>query len=154
MEDTRLHAAWLSGIILVLGSLCVELEALEHEQLHRFKYVRVPRFTMEEFASASEDVRTGNLPFVLSGIGAKWKGLHEFPVEDLATNYSDAIVEFYPYNLIEIGNKPFLVSFRRALNEVRENDKPKYLQVSTLHHVFLVRDPKYDAMEIHSTFSY
>eukprot|EP01138_Halocafeteria_seosinensis_P007355 gb/GECG01007519.1/.p1 GENE.gb/GECG01007519.1/~~gb/GECG01007519.1/.p1 ORF type:complete len:411 (+),score=30.99 gb/GECG01007519.1/:1-1233(+) len=103
-------------------------EAYTTTRAHGFKYVRIPRFTMEEFAAASEDVRTGDMPFVLSGIGSKWKGLHEFPVEELATNYSDAIVEFYPNNLIDIGNKPYLIPFRTALDELRDNETPKYLQ--------------------------
>jgi len=58
----------------------------------------------------------GTKPFILTGAMDSWNIQHLWTLSDLTTRFRDSIVDFYPYNMYQKDNKPYLITLENAIS--------------------------------------
>lgn len=81
---------------------------------------RLPRITLAELMDAGGGYYDGRLPFILPadelGGGANWTAVRErWTLASFAARFPDSIADFYPQNMLDMGNKPYLLPLREVL---------------------------------------
>jgi hypothetical protein len=114
---------WCAGLLLACAS------SAEKTQQYKLK---IPRVTLEELAN-SEELLAGHWPYVLTGFLDEWPAMEKWKDLDyLQTKMSEEFVDYYPENMYNLGNKPFMLKFEDALKKMRVSPsptrKPRYMQ--------------------------
>ena len=89
---------------------------------HRWRAARarLPRITLAELMDPDGGYFEGRLPFILPahelGGGANWTAVRErWTLASFAAHFPDSIADYYPQNMLDMGNKPYLLPLREVL---------------------------------------
>lgn len=94
--------------------------------------LEIPRVTIDELAKNST-LRTGLHAYVLSGFAQQWNAIN-WTLDYLTKKIPFEWVDYYPKNMDDVGSKPFLFKFDRAVQEFQHpreipSQLPKYMQI-------------------------
>lgn len=94
--------------------------------------LRIPRVTIDELAK-NRTLRTGLHAYVLSGFAEQWNATN-WTLDYLTEKIPFEWVDYYPKNMEDVGSKPYLFKFDKAVKEFQhpnelKTDKPKYMQI-------------------------
>jgi hypothetical protein len=91
--------------------------------------LHIPRVTAEELA-ANKTLMSGHWPYVLVGEVEKWPAMKKWTLDYLQKKIPSEWVDFYPYNMYKMGNKPYVQPYREALPKFRQKtEHSKYMQM-------------------------
>lgn len=99
--------------------------------------VPMPRLTLEQLRM-NETYLNVEAPFILVGAQKDWLANKRWTLDYISEKFGEGIVDFYPENMRNIKNKPFLQPMENAIEEFRKfqrengrvkwGDDPPYIQ--------------------------
>ena len=122
------------GRLLFLWVLaCYECIAKVQGQVAQQQFsLQIPRVTIDELAKNST-LKTGLHAYVLSGFAQQWNAVN-WTLDYLTKKIPFEWVDYYPKNMDDVGSKPYLFKFDRAVQEFQDPKEiptqlPKYMQI-------------------------
>lgn len=116
---------------------------------HAFARYDLPRISVNDIMKpAYQRFLDGTTAFILTDAADRWSALTKWDLSFFTSKFGSEIVDFYPNNLRNKGNSPFLVPFEKAWSEMKYSGKPQYLHWRMRHEVW--RKVFQDATPFHS----
>lgn len=109
-----LLAAWCTSVV-------GEREPVQEWKLH------IPRVTVQELR-ANATLRDGTHAFILEGATTTWRA-RNWTISYLKKTIPNEWVDYYPDNMADVGNKPYLLNLKDAVPMFLKNPGPKYMQI-------------------------
>ena len=93
--------------------------------------LHVPRVTAEELA-ANETLMSGHWAYILTGEVPKWPAMKKWTLDYLKKAIPQEWVDFYPYNMYKMGNKPYVQRYSEAVEKFKQpkqGSNSRYMQM-------------------------
>jgi hypothetical protein len=128
-------AAWLVSALLI-----AEISAGDDRVAAAFPFAKqqflleVPRVTAEELAK-NASLSSGHYPYIVVGAMDDWPAMNKWKdLDHVQTRVADEWVDYYPENMYNLGNKPYLHKFETAKGLFNApKRRPRYLQLRLGH---------------------
>jgi len=111
---------------LLTHSCCV-LAAFAVSQVQQYA-LEVPRVTNDQLAR-NKSLTTGHWPYIVVGAMDDWPALQKWDVKYLAKQIPNEWVDYYPENMYNLGNKPYLLPYSECHKEFLKKRNSKRRKV-------------------------